>query len=81
MNVGSNAKAGKGEYVVAEADESDGTFLQYHPTLAVVNNIEADHLENYNGDFENLKKAYAQFLSQVRPAGKQLFVMDDDILA
>ncbi|WP_405031105.1 UDP-N-acetylmuramate--L-alanine ligase [Paenibacillus hexagrammi] len=80
MNVGSNAKAGKGEFVVAEADESDGTFLQYHPTVALVNNIEADHLENYNGDFENLKKAYAQFLSQVRPGGKAVVCNDDGFL-
>ncbi|MGG1555517.1 UDP-N-acetylmuramate--L-alanine ligase [Paenibacillus ferrarius] len=80
MNVGSNAKAGKGDYVVAEADESDGTFLQYHPTLALVNNIEADHLENYNGDFENLKKAYRQFLSQVRPDGKAIVCGDDAFL-
>ncbi|MBP1995927.1 UDP-N-acetylmuramate--L-alanine ligase [Paenibacillus eucommiae] len=77
MNVGSNAKAGKGEFVVAEADESDGTFLQYHPTLALVTNIEADHLENYNGDFENLKLAYAQFLSQVREGGKAIVCLDD----
>lgn len=80
MNVGSNAKAGKGEFVVAEADESDGTFLQYHPTLALVNNIEADHLENYNGDFENLKQAYKQFLSQVRPGGKAIVCQDDMFL-
>lgn len=80
MNVGSNAKAGKGEFVVAEADESDGTFLQYHPTLALVNNIEADHLENYNGDFENLKKAYKQFLSQVRPGGRAIVCQDDTFL-
>ncbi|PZE19966.1 UDP-N-acetylmuramate--L-alanine ligase [Paenibacillus xerothermodurans] len=77
MNVGSNAKAGKGDWVVAEADESDGSFLQYHPLVALVNNIEADHLENYNGDFENLKKAYAQFLSQVRADGKAVICKDD----
>jgi UDP-N-acetylmuramate--alanine ligase len=77
MNVGSNAKAGKGEYVVAEADESDGTFLQYRPVLALVNNIEADHLENYDGDFENLKQAYAKFLSQVREGGKAIVCKDD----
>ncbi|KIL40314.1 UDP-N-acetylmuramate--alanine ligase [Gordoniibacillus kamchatkensis] len=80
MNVGSNAKAGKGDYVVAEADESDGTFLQYRPVLALVNNIEADHLENYNGDFENLKRAYAQFLSQVRDGGKAIVCKDDPYL-
>ncbi|MBO9606625.1 MAG: UDP-N-acetylmuramate--L-alanine ligase [Paenibacillaceae bacterium] len=78
MNVGSNAKAGNGEYVVAEADESDGTFLQYHPTLAVVTNIEADHLENYDGDFNQLKAAYAQFLSQVKDGGKAIVCSDDE---
>lgn len=77
MNVGSNAKAGRGEYVVAEADESDGSFLQYHPLYAVVTNIEADHLENYDGDFEKLKTAYARFLSQVNPRGKAVVCIDD----
>ncbi|WP_127588734.1 UDP-N-acetylmuramate--L-alanine ligase [Paenibacillus koleovorans] len=77
MNVGSNAKAGKGDYVVAEADESDGSFLQYHPLYAVVTNIEADHLENYDGDFEKLKLAYAQFISQVNPNGKAVLCLDD----
>lgn len=77
MNVGSNARAGKGEYVVAEADESDGSFLNYHPEIAIVTNIEADHLENYNGDFNNLKKAYATFLSQIKPGGKAVICYDD----
>jgi len=81
MNVGSNAKAGKGEYVVAEADESDGSFLQYYPAIAVVTNIEADHLENYDGDFEKLKGAYARFLSQVREDGKAIVCLDDPELA
>jgi UDP-N-acetylmuramate--alanine ligase len=80
MNVGSNAKAGQGEYVVAEADESDGSFLQYHPHLSLVNNIEADHLEYYDGNFENLKKAYAQFLSQVKADGKAIVCGDDPYL-
>ncbi len=80
MNVGSNAKAGKGEYVVAEADESDGSFLQYHPAYALVTNIEADHLENYNGDFANLKQAYAQFLGQVKEGGKAILCLDDEPL-
>jgi UDP-N-acetylmuramate--alanine ligase len=77
LNLGSNAKAGKGEYVIAEADESDGSFLQYTPNLAVVTNIEADHLENYNGDFNKLKMAYAQFLSQVKDGGKAIVCLDD----
>jgi len=77
LNIGSNAKAGSGEYVVAEADESDGTFLQYYPYAAVVTNIEADHLENYEGNFENLKVAYRKFLSQVKPEGFAVVNYDD----
>lgn len=81
MNVGSNAKAGKGDYVVAEADESDGSFLQYHPAIAVVTNIEADHLENYGGDYNQLKAAYARFLNQVKEGGKAIVCLDDAELA
>lgn len=81
MNVGSNAKAGKGNFVVAEADESDGSFLQYHPSMALVTNIEADHLENYDGDFNNLLKAYSQFLSQVKAGGHAVVCADDPYLA
>ncbi|MBE9917981.1 UDP-N-acetylmuramate--L-alanine ligase [Paenibacillus donghaensis] len=77
MNVGTNAKAGKGEFVVAEADESDGSFLQYHPWIGVVTNIEADHLENYDGDFGKLKKAYVQFLNQIREDGTAVVCADD----
>lgn len=80
MNLGSNAKAGKGEYVIAEADESDGSFLQYHPYLAVVNNIEADHLEHYDGDFSKLRSAYEKFLGQVQQDGKSVLCLDDDYL-
>jgi UDP-N-acetylmuramate--alanine ligase len=78
VNVGTNAKAGKGEYVVAEADESDGSFLQYHPAVAIVTNIEADHLENYNGDFNELKSAYVRFLGQVKADGKAILCADDE---
>lgn len=77
MNVGSNAKAGRGDYVVAEADESDGSFLRYKPYYAIVTNIEADHLENYDGDFAKLKRAYSQFLGQVAPGGKAIVCIDD----
>lgn len=77
VNLGTNAKAGKGAYLVAEADESDGSFLHYDPSIAVVTNIEADHLENYGGDFENIKNAYVQFLKQVKPDGKMVVCLDD----
>ncbi|SDY79392.1 UDP-N-acetylmuramate--L-alanine ligase [Thermoactinomyces sp. DSM 45892] len=74
----SNAKAGESKFVVAEADESDGSFLEYFPHIAVVTNIEPDHLEHYHGDFENLKQAYREFLSQVRPEGAAILCWDDE---
>ncbi|UHA75838.1 UDP-N-acetylmuramate--L-alanine ligase [Paenibacillus sp. 481] len=79
-NLGTNARAGKSDYVVAEADESDGTFLAYYPHVAVVTNIEADHLENYGGDFEQLKSAYVQFLQQLQPEGCAVLCVDDPIV-
>jgi UDP-N-acetylmuramate--alanine ligase len=78
VNVGTNAKAGKGEFVVAEADESDGSFLQYNPFVAVVTNIEADHLENYDGDFGKLKEAYVSYLRNVREDGIAVVGTDDE---
>jgi len=77
VGLDTNAKAGGGEYVVAEADESDGSFLQYQPHTAVVTNIEPDHLENYDGDFGKLKEAYVQFLRQVKPDGLAVVCADD----
>ncbi|GAA0137882.1 UDP-N-acetylmuramate--L-alanine ligase [Paenibacillus sp. YSY-4.3] len=77
MDIGTNAKAGQGKCVVAEADESDGSFLQYHPSLGIVTNIEADHLENYGGDFGKLKEAYVRFLNQIKPEGKAIVSGDD----
>ncbi|BFH36181.1 UDP-N-acetylmuramate--L-alanine ligase [Paenibacillus melissococcoides] len=79
-NLGTNARAGSGQFVVAEADESDGSFLAYQPFIPVVTNIEADHLENYDGDFERLKAAYVQFLSQRNPDGIAVLCADDPIL-
>nr|WP_206765615.1 UDP-N-acetylmuramate--L-alanine ligase [Paenibacillus dendritiformis] len=79
-NLGTNARAGSGEFVVAEADESDGSFLAYQPYIPVITNIEADHLENYEGDFERLKAAYVQFLSQRNPDGIAVLCADDPIL-
>ena len=54
----SNAKLGQGQFLVAEADESDGSFLKLSPTIAVVTNIDADHMETYEHDFEKLKQAF-----------------------
>ncbi len=80
MDLGSNARAGKGPYLIAEADESDGSFLHYMPYIAVVNNIEADHLENYQGSFEQLQQAYAQFMNQVTPEGRSVVCIDDPVI-
>jgi len=77
LDIGSNARAGNSQYVVAEADESDGTFLHYYPYIGVVTNLEADHLENYDGRFEKLVAAYKQFLSQIKPGGVAILNVDD----
>ncbi len=77
MNAGTNAKAGTSDFVIAEADESDGSFLEYRPAYEIVTNIEPDHLEHFGGDFNNLKKAYAQFLSHLKPGGKAILCVDD----
>jgi UDP-N-acetylmuramate--alanine ligase len=67
-DVGTNAKHGRDDIAVAESDESDGSFLLLSPLIAVVTNIEADHLD-YWGSAERVKEGFAQFLSQVRPDG------------
>lgn len=61
--IGSNARPGKSEYFIAEADESDNSFLYMHPKYSVVLNIEADHLENH-GSLENIEKSFNQFMDQ-----------------
>lgn len=76
-NIGDNAKAGGGQFVVAEADESDGSFLHYRPAIAVVTNVEADHLEHYEGQFENLKNAYRTFIGQISEDGLAVLCVDD----
>jgi len=72
-----NARLGTGEYLVAEADESDGSFLMLSPVIAVVTNIDADHLENYDGDFERVKKAFADFLHRLPFYGLAVLCVDD----
>ncbi|MGN7468432.1 UDP-N-acetylmuramate--L-alanine ligase [Brevibacillus sp. SAFN-007a] len=77
MNAGTNAKAGTSDFVIAEADESDGSFLEYRPMYEIVTSIEPDHLEHFGGDFNNLKQAYVQFLSHLKPGGKAILCIDD----
>ena len=61
---GSNARLGAGEFIVVEADESDASFLHLQPMIAVVTNIDADHMDTYEHDFERLKQAFVEFLQQ-----------------
>lgn len=78
---GPGAKYGKGEFVVAEADESDGSFLRYRPEVVVVTSVEPDHLENYNGTFAGLIAGYRQFLNNCAPDGFRLIGIDDSVAA
>ncbi len=71
------AKYGSSRLLVAEADESDRSFLRYRPQIAVVTSIEPDHLENYNGSFAELKKSYAQHLDNLKPGGWGVVCADD----
>lgn len=72
---GGNAQAGEGKYLVAEADESDGTFLILYPTIAVVTNIEEDHLDYYH-DMSNIIKAFEQYFRQVPENGFTVYCSD-----
>jgi UDP-N-acetylmuramate--alanine ligase len=73
--IGGNAKAGHGPYLVAEADESDGTFLLLKPEIAVVTNIESDHLDYYH-DLHQIKEAFAQYLRQLPKSGFAVLCAD-----
>ena len=74
---GSNARLGQGEYLLAEADESDGSFLLLQPTIALITNIDRDHLESYENSFENLKKAFLEFLQHLPFYGAAILCVDD----
>ena len=79
-NFASNAKSGKGEMIVVEADEYDRTFHELHPEIAVITNIEADHLEYY-GTFEEIVEAFQIFTENVRPGGAIIGCVDDPAVA
>ncbi len=78
---GANARLGTGQYLVAEADESDGSFLLLSPVIAVVTNIDADHLENYQGDFALVRKAFSDFLHRLPFYGLAVLCVDDPEVA
>jgi UDP-N-acetylmuramate--alanine ligase len=74
-SLGSNAKLGQGEYLVAEADESDGSFLLLSPTISVVTTVDAEHLDFY-GDLAAVQKAFAQFINKVPFYGCSIICLD-----
>src|SRR5437868_12964239 len=76
-SIGTNARLGKGELLVAEADESDASFLYLQPMVAVVTNIDADHMETYGQDFEKLKATFVEFLGHL-PFYELAVVCKDD---
>src|SRR5436309_8346161 len=74
--IGSNARLGKGDYIVLEADESDRSFLLLSPTIAVVTNIEPDHLDQYK-DLEDIQSAFLSFVNKVPFYGAAVLCLDD----
>jgi len=74
---GANAKLGTGEFIVVEADESDASFLYLQPILAVITNIDADHMETYGHDFSRLKQAFVDFAEHLPFYGMAMVCVDD----
>jgi UDP-N-acetylmuramate--alanine ligase len=81
LSAGANAKLGDGQWLVAEADESDGSFLRLSPLIAIITNIDADHLENYGNDFARVQAAFAEFLQRLPFYGLAVLCIDDPEVA
>lgn len=79
-SLGTNARLGEGDFLVAEADESDGSFLQLTPTIAVVTNIDNEHMDHY-GTFDELRSAFRRFLDKVPFYGRAILCVDDTEVA
>jgi UDP-N-acetylmuramate--alanine ligase len=79
-SAGSNAKLGASRYLIAEADESDASFLHLQPVVAVVTNIDADHMDTYEGDFARLKSTFISFLHNLPFYGLAVLCGDDPVI-
>jgi UDP-N-acetylmuramate--alanine ligase len=79
-SAGTNARLGESRYLVAEADESDASFMHLQPMVTVVTNIEADHMSTYGGDFENLKKYFIDFIHNLPFYGLAVMCIDDPVV-
>jgi UDP-N-acetylmuramate--alanine ligase len=80
-SAGANARLGESRYLVAEADESDASFLHLQPMVTVVTNIDADHMSTYGGDFNRLKKYFVEFLHNLPFYGLAVMCIDDPVVA
>lgn len=80
-STGSHAKCGESRYFVAEADESDASFLYLNPTMVIVTNIDADHMGTYQDNFQNLKKAFLDFIHRLPFYGLAVLNIDDPVIA
>lgn len=78
--VGTHARLGQSQYFVVEADESDASFLFFNPTISVVTNIDADHMQTYDNDFNKLKKAFVDFLQRLPFYGLAVICVDNPIM-
>ena len=76
----SNARLGTGRYLVAEADESDASFLHLQPMVTIITNIDADHLQTYHNDFEQLKKTFVEFVHNLPFYGQVIACIDDPVV-
>lgn len=79
-SAGTHARLGAGQYLVAEADESDASFLYLQPMVAVVTNIDADHMETYGGDFNKLRQTFVEFLHHLPFYGLTVLCLDDPVV-
>ncbi|MGZ9899678.1 UDP-N-acetylmuramate--L-alanine ligase [Shewanella gaetbuli] len=79
-SAGTNARLGNSRYLIAEADESDASFLHLQPMVSVVTNIEADHMDTYGGDFEVLKNTFVEFLHNLPFYGVAVMCIDDPVI-
>ncbi|MEY3038450.1 MAG: hypothetical protein RL143_1017, partial [Pseudomonadota bacterium] len=79
-SAGTNAQLGRSRYLVAEADESDASFLHLQPMVAIVTNIDADHMETYEGDFGKLKQTFIRFLQNLPFYGLAVLCADDPVV-
>src|SRR5690606_10648823 len=79
-SVGSHSRLGASRWLVAEADESDASFLYLQPLVAVVTNIDTDHLGTYEGDFDRLRATFAEFLHHLPFYGLAVLCVDDPVV-